>query len=105
MKHAIWILSALLLGVVTGSVPGAQRVAPPNAPAQIAVKRDRITIRYDGALVFDGRLKNPDALRVAVPSVSRRGGAVDQVLALFATRRQIELSGTVTASAEAFPCS
>jgi alpha-galactosidase len=81
----------------------AQRTAPSNAPARIAVEGDHITVRYDGALLFDGRIRNPEALRVAVPSVSRRGDAVDQVLALFASRGQLEISGTIAASPEAFP--
>jgi len=104
MKHAASILCALLFGFAVGSVLVAERVAPPNAPAQVAIDGDRITIRYNGAVVFDGRIGNPAALRVAVPSVTRRGEAVDQVLALFAARGQIEIAGTVTASAEAFPC-
>jgi hypothetical protein len=49
-------------------------------------------------------VKNPDALRDAVTSVALRGGAVDQVLALHAKRGQVEIAGTVSASAEAFPC-
>ena len=104
MRHAILVLGALALAIAVGSVVVAQRAAPPNAPAQVAVAGDRVTVRYNGALLFDGRIRNPEALRAAVPSVSRRGEAVDQVLALFASRGQIEITGTVTASAEAFPC-
>ncbi|HEY3383145.1 MAG TPA: alpha-galactosidase [Vicinamibacterales bacterium] len=104
MTHAARIVLTLLLGSWVGSILVADRAAPPNAPAQIAVEGDHVTIRYNGSVVFDGRIRNPDALRVAVPSVSRRGEAVDQVLALFATRGQLEVSGIVTASAEAFPC-
>jgi hypothetical protein len=104
MRHAILVVGALVLSIAVGSVVVAQRSAPPNAPAQVAVDGDRITVRYNGALLFDGRILNPEALRVALPSVSRRGEAVDQVLALFASRGQIEISGTVTASPEAFAC-
>jgi hypothetical protein len=104
MRHAILLVGAIVLGSAVGSVVVAERAAPPNAPAQVAVEGDRITVRYNGALLFDGRIRNPEALRVARPTVSRRGEVVDQVLALFASRGQIEISGTVTASPEAFPC-
>jgi hypothetical protein len=104
MRHAILAPGALVLAVAVGSVVVAERPAPPNAPAQVAVAGDRITVRYNGALLFDGRIRNPESLRAAVPSVSRRGETVDQVLALFASRGQIEISGTVAASPEAFAC-
>jgi alpha-galactosidase len=106
MKHALLLCCAVALGMAAGSALLAERAAPapPNAPAEIAVAGDRVTVRYDGTLLFDGRVRNPEALRAAVPSVSRRGEAVDQVLALFAARGSIDISGTVTASPEAFPC-
>jgi hypothetical protein len=47
---------------------------------------------------------NVEALRDAVPTVATRDGAVDQVLALHARKGEIEISGTVSASGEAFPC-
>jgi len=78
--------------------------APPNAPANIRIEGDRILVAYDGATLFDGRIENAGALRGAVPSVSARDGVVDQVLAFFAREGEITLRGTVTASAEAFPC-
>lgn len=65
---------------------------------------NRVVITYDGATLFEGRIANLEALRVAVPSVSRQGDVVNQVVALVAARGEVELSGTVTASVEAFPC-
>jgi Fe2+ transport system protein FeoA len=104
MKHALVILAGLLLGSAVGSAVLAERSAPPAAPADVVVDGNRVVIRYDGATIFEGRIANPEALRVAVPSVSRHGDVVNQVVALFAAQGQLELSGTVTASAEAFPC-
>jgi hypothetical protein len=104
MKHALVILAGLLLGFAVGSAVVAERSAPPNAPADVVVDGNHVMIRYDGATIFEGRIANPDSLRVVVPSVSRRGEVVNQVVALFAAQGQLELSGTVTASAEAFPC-
>ena len=94
----------LTLAPWTGGVAQAQVAAPPDAPADVRVEGDRILIRYDGGTIFDGRVRNPDALRDAVPSVAVRGGVVDQVLALHAKRGEVEIEGTVSASPEAFPC-
>jgi alpha-galactosidase len=96
--------SALVLALLPQGLPAAEPGAPPNAPADIRVEGDRILVVYDGATLFDGRIGNPGALRAAVPSVATRDGAVDQVLALFARQGEIELTGTVAASVEAFPC-
>jgi alpha-galactosidase len=97
-------LCTILATLLAGQQPVHRLMPPLNAPADIAVDGSRVTVRYNGAVIFDGRIKNPDALRTAIPVVSRRGDAVDQVLALFATRGQLELTGTVAASGEAFPC-
>jgi hypothetical protein len=102
-RHALLSL-ALALAPWTGNPAHAQVEAPPDAPADVRVEGSRIWIRYDGATIFDGRVKNPDSLRDAVPSVAVRGGAVDQVLALHARRGEVEIEGAVTASPEAFPC-
>ena len=92
----------VLLSLVLAVAPP---IAPPNAPADVRVDGDRIVVRYDGATIFDGRIGKPGALRV-VPSVATGDGTVDQVLALFAGKGEgdVELVGTVSASAEAFPC-
>jgi hypothetical protein len=97
-------VSALLLVLLPRGLPAGEEAAPPNAPADVRVEGDRILVRYDGATIFDGRVGNPAALRVAVPSVAVHDGTVDQVLTLAASRGEIEIAGTVSASPEAFPC-
>ena len=104
MRSAILLTAALLLGSAVGFSLRAQSVAPPNEPAQITVQGDHVVVRYHGVTILDGRVKNPEALRVAQPSVSRRGEVVDQVLALVGGQGAVEFTGTVTASVEAFPC-
>ena len=96
--------SALVLALLPGRLPAAEAGAPPNGPADIRVEGDRILVVYDGGTLFDGRIGNAGALRAAVPSVATRDGAVDQVLALIAGQGEIEITGTVAASVEAFPC-
>jgi alpha-galactosidase len=106
-RRALLFLSLLFVAAWVGAVLVADEhgtTAPPNAPAVVTVSGGRVQVRYDGRTIFDGRVTDPDALRVAVPSVSRREHAVDQVIAFFAARGSIELTGTVTASSEAFAC-
>ena len=104
MKHVTLMLAAFLAGLAVLAAGPAEPQAPPDAPADVELSGRDVVIRYDGAPIFEGRIANPDALRVARPSVSERGGVVNQVVALFASRGQVELSGTVSASGEAFAC-
>jgi hypothetical protein len=84
------------------TVPPAE--APPNEPARIVVAGDRITITYDGGTIFDGRIADPAALRGWTLNTFREGDAVTEVLALTARGREpVEITGTVTAGAQAFP--
>jgi len=109
----VLILGAAFFGsAVISSQPGlASRAAagpvqaPPNEAAQLSLDGGRVQLRYHDTLVFDGRVTNPSALRAIRPSTSKTGDRVDQVLAFFASGSEpIELSGTITASGEAFAC-
>lgn len=87
------------------SQPGDPVGAPPNEPAQLSLDGPRVRLRYQGALVFDGRVANPSALRAVRPSAVRSGDRVDQVVAFFASGSEpVVVTGTVTASDEAFAC-
>jgi hypothetical protein len=83
----------------------AQAVPPPNEPAQVTIAGPSVQIRYHGTLVFEGRVKNPEALARITPGVARTGDAVTQTISLVAKRGTgpLEVTGTVTASPEAFP--
>ena len=96
---------ALLLTALAGTVPVAQTVEPPNGPADVQVQDGRVTVRYDGRVILEGRVINPEALRLAAPSVSRTHGTVDQAIAFYAQRggAPLQLTATVSASGEAFP--
>jgi hypothetical protein len=105
MRAYLFLVLVLALLLLFGAGLAVQDAAPPNAPADIRIDGTSVRIRYNGALIFDGRIKNDAALRAAVPSVSRRGDRVDQVVVFSAVGRPpLELTGSVTASAEAFPC-
>jgi len=92
---------ALGLGLVqpAGVVP-----PPPNEPAVVEMAGEAITIRYHGGTIFEGRIKNRDALARATVNAVRAGTAVDQVVALTARsgRVPLELAGTVSGSDQAF---
>ena len=96
---------AILLVTLAGVVPVAQTTEPPNEPADVQVQGSRVTVRYDGRVILEGRLANPEALRLSAPSVARAGGTVDQVVAFYAKRggAPLQLAATITASGEAFP--
>ena len=94
------VVLALGLGQSAAVVPPAQ-----SAPAVIEMVGNTITIRYRGDAVFEGRIKNLDAMSRATVNAIRAGDAVDQVIALTAQsgRVPLEITGTVTASDQAFP--
>lgn len=83
----------------------AQNAPPPNEPASLRMEGGSIQLRYHGTLIFDGTVKNPEGLRTARPNVVRSGDTVDQVIVFYARGRDpVEITGTVTASEQAFPC-
>jgi alpha-galactosidase len=91
-------------GPASRAVPTSVQ-APPNEAAQLSLDGGRVQLRYHNTVVFDGRVTNPSALRAIRPGVSRTGDRVDQVVAFSGSSSEpIELSGTVTASSEAFAC-
>ena len=94
----------LLLLTLAAAQPAPGPVAPPNEPARIELAGDRLTVVYDGGPVFEGRIVDPAALRGTTLNTFREGDAVTQVLALTAKGREpVEIAGTVTAGAQAFP--
>jgi Melibiase len=97
-------LVALAVGLA-GVVPLARDAAPPNEPADVNVQEGRVTVRYDGRVILEGRLANPEALRLAAPSTSLAGDVVNQVVAFYGQpgTAPLRFSATVSASGEAFP--
>jgi len=99
--RALVVLTSLVALAAMQPAPAA----PPNAPAEVRVAGDRVTVDYHGQRIFEGRIANPEALRDYTLETFERDGAVSQVLALTARsgRTPVELAGTVTASGQAFP--
>src|SRR5512137_1232954 len=97
------LMLAAIAVVALRSLAGSQPAAPPNGAGDLRLDGDRIQLRYNGALIFDGRLRNAEALRIANPLSVRTGEAIDQVVSFYG-RQPLDLVGTITASDQAFPC-
>jgi hypothetical protein len=105
MSEAVTLktLAVLLFTLACPLRLAAQTPEPPNAAAAARLVDGRLTLRYDGAAIFDGTITSsgaaPDFRRFAETS----GGRVTQVLKWTAARgTRLALSGTVHASDEAF---
>ena len=95
----------LALLAACGPMAATAEEPPPNEGAEVRLDGPLVQLRYQGALILEARVKNPEAVRVARPGLARRGDAVDQVVVWSARGREpIEIEGTVTASGQAFPC-
>ena len=96
----------LLFARGAGQAPAAPfRTPPPNEPSIVEIADNRIVIRYHGGVIFEGTLSGRAGVARATVNAYRTGDAVDQVVALTASSSAgpLELAGTVTGSAEAFP--
>jgi len=96
------LLATLFTGLTVTSPALAQE--PPTAPATVQIDGIRVTVRYDGATVFDGEVRGEAvAYRTLVDTAA--SGAVTQVLKWTARGgTPLTLTGAVAASDEAFPC-
>ncbi len=96
---------ALLL-LLTASAPAAGQTAaePPNAPAAARVAGDHVVLTYAGSRVFEARIAATAPGTDLRRFVETGGGRVTQVLKWTAAPgARLTLTGTVRASAEAFP--
>lgn len=82
---------------------GQSRAEPPNGPAEVRLADNRLTLRYQGAVLLEARVEaagGPVDLRQLVDST---GGVVSQVLKwTVAGGGRVTVTGTVHGSPEAF---
>jgi hypothetical protein len=97
----VWLALPTSCSRRTGPAPGA----PPNAPAKVVLKGEKIRITYNGADIFSGEFRAPGAGVEAKINVYRSGDAVSQVI-LLTSRGEggLNLSGTLNGGPESFPC-
>ena len=103
------VLAVLAVSIVlTASCSRRSRPAsavPPNEPAKVVIKGEKIRITYNGADVFSGELRGSGGGFEATTNVFRSGEKVSQVILL--TPRpgdRVIVSGTLRGSPESFPC-
>ena len=98
-------VSLMLASPGSQAPPEPPRTSPPNEPALVEIANGRILMRYHGGVIFEGMISGVAGMARAAVNVYRTADAVDQVIALTASSSAgpLEVSGTVTGSAEAFP--
>lgn len=84
---------------------GTSSIVPPNEPAEVVFKGQKIRITYNGAGIFSGEVRPADGGFEAKTNVYRSEGMISQVILLTARgKNKVSLSGTVHGSPESFPC-
>jgi alpha-galactosidase len=99
-------LPAFLLLLACACAAGAAVRPPSNAPAQIRLDGASITIVYDGATIFKGRLANDPSTVSFKTSSEERGGAVTQVASFTSNdwNKPCVITGEITAGSSSFAC-
>ena len=108
--HSGVVIIALSLAITLASAAGCRRAAPAGEPrneaAKVKIAKGAVSLRYDRADIFQGRIDGgPSGFNAAV-NVFRRSDAVSQVI-LITPRDEgarVRLEGTVAAGPESFPC-
>lgn len=111
-KRLRTILTALAAIAIAGAImvscgkKAARSEAPENGPAEIKIKKDSVTVHYDGRVVFAGEIASGPTGFEAKVNVFRTGGAVSQTVLLTPRDRKgkVGISGTLSAGPESFPC-
>jgi hypothetical protein len=110
-KIAVRVHQAVLLGVALSAVllvSGCRPTppsAPPNAPASVDIKGEKIRITYYGRTIFEGSIRAGQPGVEARVNVYKTGDSVNQVVLL--TSRddgKAGLSGMIFGGPESFPC-
>jgi hypothetical protein len=95
---------AFFLAACTGR-PKTPAGPSPDEPARVSVKGQRIRVAYEGADIFTGDIRAPDAGFQASARNFRDGDRISTVILLTpAGQGEVSVEGTVFGSREAFPC-
>jgi alpha-galactosidase len=113
-RSLLWIAAAVLSGLAAESAGGifqdrqTPKLAPdpaPNAPAQVEIEDGTVVLTYAGRTLFEGRITTEAETFEPKVQVYRTGDKVEQIVYFFgAGRSPLNLSGTIRASEESFPC-
>ena len=96
MKAIVFILSFLLIAGMAFSQP-----EPSNLPSEISVENNRIMIRYDGKIIFNGTIISAQAVTQNTVSFEK-DEKVSQLLMI--QGNDVVVEGEIFGSEQAFPC-
>lgn len=91
----------LLAGGAAGRAQRAPAKVPPNTAASVTATDSTLTLRYNGAVVFDGVLKARGGSPRLRQLVDSSGGRVTQIVSWMVRDGQLELRGVVHGTADA----
>ena len=78
---------------------------PPNAPAKVVLKGEKVRITYNGRAIFEGTVRAGAGGVEATVNVYRTGDSTSQIVLLTSRGEgRARLSGTVSGGPESFPC-
>jgi hypothetical protein len=94
----------LSAGTIVSHLSGGDH-PPPNAPAELQLTGNLLTVRYDGRLLMRGVIGDGGGGYTTGEKRLEQNGAVSQIFTLTSSKGQLlTLNDTVTAGTEAFPC-
>ena len=98
-RPALLFAACLLPAIASAQAPAE----PPNAPATVTLDADRVLLRYDGRLLFEGQVLSGGAAPSVIQFTDTTGGRVTQVVKWTAPGRHgLILLGSIHGSLEAF---
>ena len=102
MKHLISQLAFYFF--IPVSILAQNYPEPPNSPARVEWDGQNLTMSYDGRVLLQGRLENPESMEYFNVLEDTAGEAVSQVVQLVSRKEALLLTCTVYGSPESFPC-
>jgi alpha-galactosidase len=102
MKHLICLIALYLL--VPSFILAQNYPEPSNSPAEITWDGQNLTMTFNGTVMLQGRLENPESLDYFNVLEDSAGKAISQVVQLVSRKEDLLFTCTVYGSAESFPC-
>jgi hypothetical protein len=102
MKQLLCLIAFYLL--VPVFIIAQNYPAPSNGPAKVAWDGQNLTMTYNGTVMLQGRLENPESVEYFNVLEDSVGEAVSQVVQLISRKEPLLLTCTAYGSPESFPC-
>ena len=99
MKTIAFLFILLPLALLSQTFP-----APENSPAKVRWDGQNLTMTYNGVVLLQGRLENPESLDYYNELKDLSDQAVSQVVQFVSRKEPLRMTCTVYGSPESFPC-